>query len=269
MDSQLEALLNFYYFTTGRRLFSLGQMRKEAVARGLDALVALIDAALLYDRSTLEIEASWRRQKERSEPQLDAMKLDWSIDRTLSSIDSVSQATMHAEEAGSDLIGRIETFRAEVYPGGVQSTTLLPHVEELSDVERIMGRLRGDLAPMVVELNLERFVVKLEDLVPKFKEALEKKPETISFDTVRAARAQGQRLMLQAVAIVIGTFYGDSAEHLEARSALLRPVIEQDNQIQKYMRARRNIPDIDPLTGAPEPEEGIGEATTTPPEEPS
>jgi hypothetical protein len=72
---------------------------------------------------------------------------------------------------------------------------------------------------------------------------------------------------LQAVAIIIGRYHGDSQEHVSKRDELLSPIMRQSDEIGAYMKSRRTILDVDPETGEPEPLPAPAE--TRPPEVPS
>jgi hypothetical protein len=74
------------------------------------------------------------------------------------------------------------------------------------------------------------------------------------FGTVKAARAQGQDLLLQTVAMIVGAFPKSTPDHVAARTALLSPIMRQNEAIRQYMRGRRGgaVADVDPETGLPE-----------------
>jgi hypothetical protein len=66
---------------------------------------------------------------------------------------------------------------------------------------------------------------------------------------VRAAEAQGQNMILQVVALVLGKFRGTTDKDSEMRSLLLQPILAHDAAVQECMAARRPIQDVDPETG--------------------
>jgi hypothetical protein len=66
MDATLSALLRFYVFSTGRRLFALTEVQKLAVDSGHAALGAHCATAIAHDRDTLQKEALWANDKSAS-----------------------------------------------------------------------------------------------------------------------------------------------------------------------------------------------------------
>ena len=57
---------------------------------------------------------------------------------------------------------------------------------------------------------------------------------------VRAAWAQGQRYHERIVALIVGTYNGDSDADVSARQKLLGPIMEQNQKISSAMRRRRD-----------------------------
>ena len=90
------------------------------------------------------------------------------------------------------------------------------------------------------------------------------------WDKVRAARAEGQGLLLETVAIILGKHHERTAAGTAERVALLGPILKQNDQIGQYLRARRAVSDVDPSTGKDTPgapggaTEGDGVAAPTP-----
>jgi hypothetical protein len=253
MNTQLEDLFGFYLFTTGRRLFAIQQVLKAAKQDRWPELVKHLQAALDFDRNTRQLDLIWIQQ--RGQPLgAKAQKLDWKLDKTLGSF--VKAAISYAEglDPEDELVAEIETMLKTIAPAGLQAITQLPFVEELSELDRINTALDGDLAGTVEKLGSIKLVKRLTKLTSEFRAELETEPATrIIFDQVRAARARGQRNMLQAVAIIIGRYHGDSQEHVSKRDILLSPIMRQSDEIGAYMKSRRTILDVDPETGEPEP----------------
>lgn len=72
----------------------------------------------------------------------------------------------------------------------------------------------------------------------------------VDFANVRKARAKGQGRLLSAVALILGRYYKSrDPEHNQARGDLLGPIMEQNEIIHAYLRARRKVRDVDPDTG--------------------
>lgn len=95
----------------------------------------------------------------------------------------------------------------------------------------------------------------------------------VSLCAVKTARATGQSLLLQAVAMILGLHPSDGAEDLAARAQLLGPILKQNEAIRDYLRARKAVQDVNPETGevetSPAPAGGSGGAAGGGPGAPS
>ncbi|MDC3958087.1 hypothetical protein [Polyangium jinanense] len=130
------------------------------------------------------------------------------------------------------------------------AVTSLPFVEELGEVQRILSRVdEPDYKALVIELGLTRHVLRLRDLEGKYRAAIEGLGGQVTYAQVKDARAKGQSLMLQAVAMILGEYPSDSDADRKARGALLGPILVQNEAIRRYLRERKPIEDVNPETG--------------------
>jgi hypothetical protein len=128
--------------------------------------------------------------------------------------------------------------------------TSLGFVDELAAVENILTAFDADLAPSVAELGLTRLAKRLAKLAVEYRSALDApEPEVVRFGEIRAARAQGQQHLLQAVAQILGKHWRDTPEDVAARAALMAPILKQNEAIRQSLRTQRPVEDIDPVTG--------------------
>jgi len=151
----------------------------------------------------------------------------------------------------------VETFLHAIFPNGVAAITNAPYDVELVAVKAIVGKLQGDLAPLVLKLGLGVNATRITKLVQKYDEAL-KSTDDLDFGMVKAAREAGQNYLLRIVAKILGTYDEPTGDHAEKRAALLAPVVKQNEAIRSHIRARRSAPDVDPKTG----EEQLAEEPT-------
>ena len=108
MDAALGSLLNFYSFSTGRRIFALQQVQKIASDTGFKELAAHITPALKHDAKTHEIELQWSRIPVTApRGQAETQRVDALTDRTLTAIrdTAMAQATAGPSSPRSNLIG--------------------------------------------------------------------------------------------------------------------------------------------------------------------
>jgi hypothetical protein len=259
MDIALSSLINLYAFSTGRRLFALRQVHKLAKQMSLADLEAHTAAAIKHDHKTHEIELKWSAlqhapQAATADPGK-TKRIDAQVDRALTAIRDTAQAQIAgAEDDDKELAGQIEAVLKDLFPAGLQAVTTLPYVDELNAVDAIVGKLQGTYAALAGEIGLGRLVKRLAKLAAEYRAAQEASaPSGPRFDDVRAARAEGQERLLQAVAMILGAYPKSSKEHLAARGALLDPILKQNEAIRQYLRARRSVEDVNPDTGEVDP----------------
>lgn len=249
MDTTLTAILSFYAFSTGRRMFALQQVAKEATAAGHAALAAHCDAALDHDRGTRDLEARWAGQTSESQYTPEARQLDLLVDAALVALRDGVDSAARASEPGDPLGEAAVELGKLLFPTSVADIIKLPYIDELGQVARIVALLGSqEWSPKVKELGLARQAAYLSGLEKKYRVAVQT-PGKVAFADVKAARARGQSLMLQAVAMVLGLYPSDSAADQAARAKLLGPVFVQNDAIREYLRTRRAIVDIHPDTG--------------------
>ena len=253
MDTTLSALLTFYSFSTGRRMFALLQVSKEATIAGHAALAAHCDTAIAHDKTVRDLEAHWLGQSSGSPFSPEAKQIDILVDSALGAlrdgVDSAARASAPDDPLGEAAL----QLGKELFPTGLADIVKLPFVEELGQVARILDTLSSQTwAQKVQDLGLGRHVVYLTGLEKKYRVAVEGGTK-LSFDDVKAARAKGQSLMLEAVAMILGLYPSDSAADQAGRAKLLGPILKQNEAIREYLRARRAVEDVNPETGAPEP----------------
>lgn len=250
MDGSLEAILNFYVFTSGRRLFALQEVRSLGQAQGFTELTQHCDAAIAHERTTREMERRWASEPDHTVTNPAAQQLDALVDRTLGAIrDHVVAQTQGAVD--SDPIHAAATaFVKRIFPISVYAVTSLPYIDELAAVDDIVALLQGELAPQVQDLGLGRLAQRLAELAEQYREALESPPPSLlDWGKVRSARSEGQGLLLEAVAIILGKHHLRTPDGTEARLALLAPILKQNEAIGNYLRTRRAVTDVDPDTG--------------------
>jgi hypothetical protein len=253
VDGSLDSLLNLYVFTTGRRIFALQQVRALAKEQGFNELVKHCDVALAHDMATRELERRRSGEPAKGDANPAAQKIDILVDRTLGAIRDQAVAQTQGAAPDDPIHAEVAAFLKKIFPVNVNAVTSLPYVDELSAVDDILKQLKGDLASSVKELGLGRVVKRLADLAEQYRDALEAPPPSlVEWGRVRAARAEGQGLLLEAAAIILGKHHGRSPEATQARLALLAPILRQNEAIGQYFRARRAVTDVNPETGADE-----------------
>lgn len=240
----------FYLFSTGRRSFAMRQVKQAAVAAGFADLAGHCDLVLAHDRQTLGLEAVWFGQKPDVQYSPEARQIDIYVDAALVALRDAIDSAMRASAPDDPLGDQARKLEQELFPKGVADITKMVYVDEHAQVQRIIGRLtHQDWAPTVMDLGLTRHVARLTTLEPKYGAALQSPTGKVSFGEVKDARAKGQSLMLQGVAMILGRHPSDSPADVAGRAALLGPILVQNEAIRDYLRSRRAVEDVNPETG--------------------
>lgn len=254
MDATLSALLVFYAFSTGRRMFALRQVKQAAQAAGHVDLAAHCEAAITQDSEVRAMEARWAGQGPEAQFGPEAKQLDVTVDGALAALRDGLDAAARASEPGDPLGDAAVELADKLFPRGLAEITKLPFVEELAEVGRVLQTVTGpEWAPKVADLGIGRHVQRLSALEPKYRAALENPGAKLSYAAVKEARSKGQSRLLQAVAMILGLHPSDAPQDVAARGQLLGPVLRQNEAIREYLRLRRPVQDVDPATGQLEP----------------
>lgn len=250
MDASLESLINLYQFPTGRRLFAHKQIRVRAEADGFDKLVKHCEKAITHDIQTQSLEKRWAGETNSSDANPDAQRIDILVDRTLGAIRDHAIAQAAGAPENDPIHSTVDNFIKKVFPAGVHAITSLPYVEELEAVDAIVHSLQHELAPIVDELNLQRHTARLTTLAIEYRKALEAPPPSLlDWGRIRAARAEGQGLLLETMAIILGKNHSRSAKGTAERLHFLEPILRQNEALGAAFKNRRSPSDINADTG--------------------
>jgi hypothetical protein len=270
MDSSLATLIPLYSFSTGRRLVAFRQLRTltQSLTYAFPSLEAHLTAALDHDDATRTLErryATTTSTTPSSKGITEARRVDILVDRTLSAIRDAAAAQANGADEGDPIIAVSESFLRTVFPKGVNDMTSLGFAEELAAVEGLVLAFKGELAPIVAELDLTRLTRRLASLAIDYRVAVDApEPEVVSFGDLRAARAKGQQYLVQAVAQIVGKYWRNTPEDVAARAALMAPILKQNEAIRQALRAHRNPDDVNPDTGEVDPTAPAAEPVADP-----
>ncbi len=266
MDSSLSTLLPLYSFSTGRRLFAFRQLLTltQSPAHPFPTLETHLTTAIAHDNVTRDLERRYATTPAPAPNGIsEAKRVDILVDRTLSAIRDAAAAQATGADPGDPIIATSEKFIRTIFPKGVNDMTSLGFIDELAAVEGIVKAFQGELAPIVAELGLTRLAKRLTKLAGEYHAVLNAPdPEVVRFGEIRAARAQGQQHLLQAVAQILGKHWRDTPEDVSARAALMAPILKQNEAIRQSLRTHRAVEDIDPVTGEINPSAPISEPVT-------
>lgn len=246
--------------STGRRLFVTRRMRPLIAARGHDDVVVHIDEGIAHDLQTRQLDVVWSGVRSKTQPASNIGVIDVRVDHGITALRDAAEAQARGAAAGDPIHAQVQGFLGEALPAGVYAVTSLPYVEQLNALEVLVDKLQGPLLTQVMELGIARQSLRLAELLPFYRDAIDGAADGntgLDFATVRAARQRGQRYLYEIIAMILGKYYrADDPEHQAARAELLGPLVEQNEAVRAYLRARRAVRDVDPETGELLPETG-------------
>lgn len=252
------SMIPIYLFPTSHRLFALGRVL-EVIAREGEAgaaeapLLARVEAAIALDQETHALEDRYAGQTSEAQHAPEARSIDQQIDRTLTAMDRTLGDNVRAFPASAPIHVASRAVRKALLPRGAAALTQLDFVRE---VEGVGTLLRGAAAPALVAqvdtAQVRPHIDQLNELHVQFQQLVGKgQAGAIGYDTVRSARATGQRNLKKIIVWVLGHYLDDSDAELAARARLLGPILQQNEQIGHEHATTGVVTNIDPVTGDP------------------
>lgn len=257
-------LIKLVRFTTGRRIFTMRQVRRAAVALNVPELIDHIDRSIAHDREVLRLETGWRsRRQSRRQHDPEARRIDIRVDHAVTGIRDVAQMYVRTASMGDPVHSAATRFLNIAFPGGVFPITSLPFVEQLAAVERLQALIATELGAEAAALGLGSMLVLLSALTDEYRAVLDRGPRAMNFAEVKTAREAGQDRLAVLVAMILTYFpRTDESTDTRARAALLGPILQQQAAIRRHLAERRAVPDIDP--GGEENADGEEDTDTGP-----
>lgn len=244
-------VIKTYNFSTGRRLYAIGQVRRAAAELGDELITRRADEALEHDRGTLEKERRWKIAKQqKSAGRGQAAALDNRLDRVLSGMHASVAALRGALDPDDALTQRCDRFLATYFPEGPGAITNLEFEDQLGAMKNIAEHLAEMDADEARQMHISPFREQLAALLPLFETELEEPGEQFRFQVLRAARAVGHEKLCELIATIVAHYPGREPENVEKRQRLYAPIAEQNERV-RARNARRPSPDVevDPETG--------------------
>jgi hypothetical protein len=258
IDMDLSQFIYVGELSTGRRLFVMRRMQPLVAARGHEDMVVHIAEGIAHELQTRELDLVWSQVRAGTLSAPNVGPVDVRVDHGITALRDAAEAQARGAAPGDPVHGQVAGFLGEALPVGVYAVTSLPYVEQLNALEILVDKLQGPLLTQVMELGIVRQSLRLAELLPLYRDVIHGAADGntgLDFATVRAARQRGQRYLYEIIAMILGRYYrADDPEHQAARAELLGPMVEQNEAVRSYLRARRAVRDVDPDTGEPLPE---------------
>lgn len=227
--------------TAGRRQLALQRLAEQLEAQpALEALRPAVDEAIEAQRRVLELRAQRPRQQEEDRMHaLQAVPLDAKLDRAVAALHGMVTQILRGFDPTDTDAAMASRIVEGVFPHGVASITQLPYVDQHAAVDHLVRTLRGDaeLARAVTRLGLDSLVERIDALNVEYGQLITR-GERITAQDLRDADREGWLAMCTVVAQVLGAVSGRTDDDEVLRGTLLRPILEQQQEIRK-LRARR------------------------------
>ncbi|MFU8807139.1 MAG: hypothetical protein ACNA8W_25245 [Bradymonadaceae bacterium] len=236
---------------TGRASYALHKMNEVVESGDIPApIVESIEVAEARAQETRDLELLWMESRNvNTAARGKAVYLDTKIDQTIAGIARILEGEAVGDEGDPEVIAA-KTLLARIFPEGVSAIVHLEFEEQLDLVLAIIARLRGNLAGEVRLLGLERHVARLETLTSQFRAELGRRASRpVDFETVRASRNALHEAMCEVVVAVLFNLRERTSTNDELITALLAPIVEQENAIAEAFRRKRRPLDVDPHSG--------------------
>lgn len=255
MDGRLGSFISLYVFPSGRRTFALKQTLKVAETDGLSSLATHLRSALAHESSVRNLEVAWRAQESSKTPNADELRsADLELDAALSSFDGQFTASRATADSAARI--KLDALKLKVFPEGLNGIVAAPWDVARVEVQRVLDVLEtAEARELADSLRLETYKTVLRSRLARFNALRpQSAPPRIESRDVEAAQARGQSLLLGTVAMILGLHPTDEVRDIQARTRLLWPIIEQQQQLAAGYKGRGAPSDVNPESGLVEGE---------------
>ena len=236
----LEEFIHLSELSAGERIAVFNQIWQLAMRRGLTEIVELADQALIHDRETVALDSRWEHRNTDQMFASDVSALGNLVDPVLTSIRDIAWSHVQATPPASALRQRVDGMLGDLFPPDQASVRSLPFVEQVTTTEFVLSRLQTVHASLIDELGLRARVMYLAELATAYRAAVDR-GRSLAFSQVQTMREQGKKLLLELVALVLGTFrdMSDPAQ-VTTRADLLAPVFRAGEFCANESRSLQN-----------------------------
>ena len=269
MDSNAVSLMNTYKFPTGRRLYSLREVARIAMALAANDIAEHAATGVEHDTRVAGMEAR-AENLGRSRYGRHATALDRRVDDCVVGIEAHLVARERVYGADSERGGDAALVRQKLLPQGAGAITKLAFVPEHERVKALIELARSaDLDPVVKRIpELDAMLTELETVNTEYGTMLGAydRDRPAAYELL-AAQARGHDIMAEVTAMIVAR-YARLPERRAEREALLEPILRQQEDIRLARQRRRRPRDIDPDTGVEIPAPDLPGVEPAPGDEP-
>jgi hypothetical protein len=252
MRSNSAGLVKLYNFPTGRRLHSLLEVARRAMALAATPIVEHANRAIAHDNQVREMEATFEAAN-RNRHGSDAKSLDQQVDHAVTGIETHLVAQLRVYGESSERGKSVARVRRELLPGGAGAITKLPFVRQHQRVGALLAKANKPDSPLQAAVQsipeLPAMLAQLAVLNEQYGASLQDYDrDRPTREQIAEARAIGRDLFAEVMAVIVAHYAGQP-DRLAERDSLLEPILRQNEDIGVAHRRRRTVRDIDPGTG--------------------
>ncbi|MCA9540868.1 MAG: hypothetical protein KC620_18335 [Myxococcales bacterium] len=264
---RVDELVNLHVLPPGRVAFAMEVTLSHIRDAEFDTLRPVVERVRDQAVKTFEGEQAWLAALRGARSYVYALRAaDQIADSRLSGFHGQLDSLRHLMD-GHQAQAAIEKIAALVFPEGPLEVINREYAAQIEHVLTVMQKLEDEYADELDLLNLREHVGVVREAHLALRRALESGQKGAGFDRVLEDRARLQWELRVLVAQVIARFPSDKAKERGQRSLVLGAVLDQNDQIDKFLLRNEPISDVNPKSGqelAPvEQGGGVDEAEAT------
>ena len=160
-----------------------------------------------------------------------------------------SQRKLRLKANEQDAIEKITRVLFPEFPAGLQEVINGPFADQASHVLRAMLILRRDYSEEMKLLGLDEFEKVVTHSHTQLGDALLADTWGAGFEALLIKRGDLQRALRIYIATALAVFPTDTPSDASRRALVLGPLLEQNAQVDRYLRQGELVVDVDPKTG--------------------
>ncbi|RAL25079.1 hypothetical protein DL240_02365 [Lujinxingia litoralis] len=255
MQNTITEFLSLRRMPSSRGAYAMQKTLELCDQQGVPApLRERVEQACQVAQTTVELELDWEQARtQTSTARGNAAQIDMKLDQAIAAIGRI----LDGELLGPDESPHTQAARQiqnVIFPAGISAVIHVSYEHQHVTIDALVARLQNQLKEQVALLGMERHVERVHALNQRFGKELDRDERpALTYDEVVTSREALHVALCQVVAAAF--------EHLRADadaptlSAVLAPLVEQQQRTHAYVSRRRAVPPVDPGTGAELPAE--------------
>jgi hypothetical protein len=245
----VESLINLHVLPPGRVVFAMGETLLRLKDIGDDKVRELVERVRDAGWEAWKLEREWLAKRRNQEGFDRAVKQANAVaDARLSGFHGQLESLVHLMDTAEAKKG-IAAIEQVTFPQGPLTLINSEHGDQVRTALERMAVVKERYGEAVALLRLGSHVETVIEAHEAFKRALESGESGAGFERVINARSALQNSLRVLLATVVARYPGWNEGDREKRSALLQATLNQNEQVDSYLRRRVPVRDTNPETG--------------------